>query len=146
MSKDTATYDPKSVIITIGGNPITGFPDGSFIKAERNSDGYSAHVGIDGKVTRVKNNDKTGKIAVTLKHNSPSNRIFEQYARSGQIFDINITDKNFTDNVSVGGSEAWVEKPASFERGKDVSDREWSIFVSDYDQVFEAFDAGTINS
>ncbi len=142
----TATYDPKSVIVTFAGNIITGFADGTFIKGERNEDAYTNHVGVDGEVTRVKNNNDTGTIALTLKHNSPSNRLFEKYAKNGKVSNINVTDTNFDRDVGVGGSEAWVKKPASFERGKEVSDREWIIDVADYAQVFEANDSGTENS
>lgn len=142
----TATYDPKSVIVTINGRPLTGFADGTFIKGERNNDTYSTHVGVDGEVTRVKNNDKTGTISITLKHNSPSNKLLEEYAKKGTMFNINVTDRNFDGDVGIGGSEAWISKPAAFERGKEVSDREWTIHVADYDQVFEANDSGTVNS
>lgn len=142
----TATYDPKSVIVTTNGRPITGFADGTFIKGERNSDTYTNHVGVDGQVTRVKNNDQTGTISITLKHNSPSNRLLESYAKSGKIFDINVTDRNFSGDVGMGGSEGWVSKPATFERGKEVSDREWAIHVADYDQIFESRNDGTVNS
>lgn len=142
----TATYDPKAVIVTFNGKIITGFADGTFIKGERNEDVYTNHVGIDGKVTRVKNNNNTGTITITLKHNSPSNRLLEKYAKSGKVGNISVTDTNFDDDVSMGGSEAWVKKPAAFERGKEVSDREWVFDTADYDQVFDASDAGTANS
>lgn len=142
----TATYDPKSVIVTVNGNIVTGFADGTFVKGERNEDTYSNHVGVDGKVTRVKNNNETGTITITLQHNSPSNRILEKYASNGKIVNINITDTNFDSDVGFGGSEAWVKKPAAFERGKEVGDREWTLDVADYDQVFKSNDAGTTNS
>ncbi len=141
-----ATYDPKKHLIVFDGEIITGFADGTFIKANRNSEKYTPHNSVDGSVTRVKSNDKTGTVSITLTQNSPSNRKLLAAAKSGKIAPLSVTDLNFDDKVGLDGSEAWVSSEAEFQRGKEVGDNEWKFTVADFDQFFEATDSGTTGS
>ena len=49
-----ATYDPKNVKVNVGGVPILGFADGTFITVERTSDNFEKITGADNRTTRIK--------------------------------------------------------------------------------------------
>ena len=51
------TYDPKAVAVLIGGVPIGGFADGTFISVERDNDTFQKVSGSDGIVSRAKSNE-----------------------------------------------------------------------------------------
>jgi hypothetical protein len=143
---NTATYDPTKVVINIDGHTIVNYADGTFIEASQMEDTYSEHVGVDGKVTRVKSANKMGEVTLTLAQNSPSNKKLQELAKNGNIVQFSVTDANFEANVGASGSEAWLRKPADFSRGNEIEDAEWVIVVADYEAAFDSEDAGTVNS
>src|SRR4051812_34676996 len=67
-----ASYDFKKVSLIVDGSFITGFMDGSPIKAEKNADNVTPHVGAAGETTYAENGDNTGMITVTVKAGSAS--------------------------------------------------------------------------
>ena len=60
------TYDPKQISVIVGGAIISGFADGEFVTTERNEDAFTLNVGADGEGGRVKSNNKSGRITLTL--------------------------------------------------------------------------------
>ncbi|NLU42208.1 MAG: DUF3277 domain-containing protein [Firmicutes bacterium] len=129
-------YDPRDVAVVIDGHTVVGFADGTFIEAEKNEDDVSADVGAQGDVTFVFSADNTGTITMTLKHNSPSLTKVMELRNKREPFSIRITDRNFEGDVSVGGSQAMIQKAPPFSRGDSVEDVEVAILVADWDQVF----------
>lgn len=126
------TYDPRDVQVIVGGNILTGFADGGFVKCEKQEDNYETHVGAQGEVSRSRNANPLGTITITLQSTSPSNAVLNRLAKSRNTFAARVVDRN-TGNVTAGGSECWVQKPADREWGDEVSDVEWVIIVADYD-------------
>ena len=87
------TYDPKQVIITVGGVPMSGFSDGTFLEIDRNEPTWNMVVGADGLVTRGKTNNFSGTMTLTLKQSSPSNDVLSGFmaieeASNGVVFPI----------------------------------------------------------
>lgn len=124
------TYNPKKVSVIVGGKIISGFTDGNFIKAARNSDMWSLKTGVDGIATRSKTNDKSGKITITLHQSSPSNDYLSTLALSDEASDtgavpILIRDSNGTSLVSC--LTGWVKKLADGDYEKEVANRVWVI-------------------
>jgi hypothetical protein len=72
------TYDPKKVIITLGGVPIGGYADG-FVQIDPNSETWTKKVGADGEVARALSNDNTHTIQITLMQTSLSNAYVAEY-------------------------------------------------------------------
>lgn len=128
----TKTYDPKDVSVVVNGRVITGFADGTFINASKETENYIPHVGAQGEVSRAVNANPLGKITLTLKSTSPSNSEMNRLAKSKAIFPARVIDRN-DGSLAAGGSECWVEKPANIEYGAEVTSREWVIVVADYD-------------
>lgn len=135
-------YDPRQVAVIVNGQELVGFADGTFIQGERSNERYGEpHVGAKGEVTFVRNADDTGTITVTLKHNSASNAFLMQLWREqdedGTELTVSVIDRNFDNDVSVGGSQAKIANLPAFSRGDEVEDVEWVFRVADYDAAFE---------
>lgn len=124
-------YNPKDVIIVIGGQAITGLASDSFVSAEKTEDGFTEYVGAKGEVSISENANNTGLINVTLAHTSPAINYLNKLANSRTIMAANIVDMN-DNGVRAGGTEAIVRKPADAEWGNEIGDREFEIFVADF--------------
>ena len=126
------TYDPGLVILTVGGNVITGFMDGTFITAERDEDTWKLHVGADGEAARARNRNKAGKIVVTVQQTSPANDLLSAMHNTDEASGAGTGPAYLRDllgNTLVGGDEAFVLKPAPIEFGGEIAGRQWTIVV-----------------
>lgn len=130
------TYDPKQVIVTINGIPMSGFSDGTFLEVDRTEPTWSTVVGADGLVTRGKTNNFTGTVTLTLKQSSPSNDILSglmaiDEATNTGVFPILI--KDLSGNSIYFGGRCWVTQYANSTFGKDISDRQWTLMMDEAD-------------
>jgi len=129
------TYDPASVSVLVGGAPITGFADGTFVSIERNNDTFQIVSGADGIVSRAKSNDKTGSMSITLAQTSPSNDVLEGIASLDELSSTGVVPVMVKDNsgrsVHFSGN-AWVRRVPTAEFGKEISNREWQFDLADY--------------
>lgn len=124
------TYDPGLVVITVGGNVITGFADGTFINVERTSDSFSKTVGASGEVVRVRNRDTSGSITLTLLGSSLSNDTLSALAKIDELTGAGVVAfmlKDLAGTTLVAAESCWVKKPANVEFGKELSNREWTF-------------------
>ena len=130
------TYDPKQVIVTIGGVPMSGFSDGTFLEIDRNEPTWNVVVGADGLVTRGKTNNFTGTVTLTLKQSSPSNDVLSglmaiDEATNRGVFPILV--KDLSGNSIYFGGRCWVTQYANSTFGKDISDRQWVLMMDEAD-------------
>jgi len=137
------TYDPKKVILTVGGTPINGYADGTFISVERENDTFTKQSGADGQVARAKTNDKTGMLTVTLQQTSLSNDTLSAIMKLDEttgngVVPISLTDKRGTTKMIA--AQGWIRKPPVIEEAKEVSSREWTIDLAN----MEVFVGGNI--
>jgi len=122
------TYDPKQIIITFGGVPITGFADGTFLSVSPSGDRFTKIVGADGEVTRSKSNDFTNEVTITLKQSSLSNDYLtgilnaDRLANSGKL---PLQVKDMLGTTLYFWKEAWIKAPPDVEEAKEMSDRAW---------------------
>jgi hypothetical protein len=127
---DFKNYDPGQIVVTFDGNPISGFADGTMVKCSRKSDTFTTNVGTQGDVARVRSQDKTGEVVITLQQVSETNdylsgvlALDEKIGQStGPIL---VKDLNGTTLISA--TIAWLKKPADTEFGKDLGPREWTF-------------------
>jgi hypothetical protein len=129
-----ADYDPKKIVVTLGGTPITGFVDGTFVNFERTNDAFSMTTGADNLTTRTKRNDKSGTLILTLQQTSPSNDLLSTFANldetaSSGVFSLQVKDALGT--TVVNSPAAWIRKFAPIERGNEHSPVEWTIDCAD---------------
>lgn len=124
------TYDPKSVSLIVGGVPISGFADGSFIRVRRNSDAFSLSMGADGEGTRVKSNDKSGQIEVELAQSSLSNQFLSNLALADELNNAGIVAvllKDGSGSSLHGAEQMYVKKTPDSDYAKDATSRVWIL-------------------
>lgn len=125
---EVKTYDPRKMIISFGGIPITGFADGTFIQVTTNTDSFTKKIGADGEVGRSRGNDDTSEVTITLIQTSQSNTYLsgihaaDKLTNSG-AFPLLITD--LLGKTLFFWDSAWIKKLPDFEAGKEISDRAW---------------------
>lgn len=140
------TYDPKEVIITIGGVPMSGFSDGTFLEVVRTEPTWNMVVGADGFVTRGKTNNLSGLVTLTLKQSSPSNDVLSGFMALDELTNsgiIPVLIKDLSGNSTYFSGQGWVMQYANSTFGKDINDREWSIQLATLD-LFVGSNAETV--
>ena len=128
------TYSPKRVELIIGGVPLRGYADGTFINIERTSDAFTTNVGADGEVSRTHSADKTGKITITLQQTSDSNDFLSGLVNADEISllgQVPVLLKDTNGRTLAESPFGWVDKVASSEFAAELSDREWVISCSE---------------
>ena len=127
-------YDPEDYMLVFAGRTITGLADGTPITAGKDANRWETHVGAQGEVSRSRNRNPLGHITVTLKRTSPDLAYLIQKANSDDVDPVHLVDRN-TGEVTVGGSEAWVEKlpDLTAAAGDSVPDIEFTIRIADYE-------------
>ena len=128
------TYDPKQFLVIMGGVPINGFADGTFISIERDEDTFTKTVGADGCVTRSKTNNKAATVTITLLQTSPSNDYLSGLHKLDEEANLGVVDilvKDLNGTTFFYSAVSWVQKPASIENAKEIGEREWTIATGD---------------
>lgn len=125
------TYDPKQVILTIGGVPISGYADETFISIKRsNGAAFTKKRGADGSVERVNRNSYDFTVEITLQQTSNSNLVLDGFlgvdmASNSGVMPITVTDLSGA-SVFVAAS-AWVSEDPQLDFGTDTTSRKWVI-------------------
>lgn len=137
------TYDPKKVVLAVGGVPIGGYADGTFISMERTNDAYMVQSGADGEVSRAKSNDRTGQLTITLAQTSDSNDVLSVIAQLDERANAGVVPiilKEIGGNTVVFSGTGWVRKMPVVEYAKEISNREWILDLAES----EVFIGGTV--
>ena len=124
------TYDPKLVSVVVGGFPISGFADGTFVTVERNEDSWTTQIGTDGEGTRSKSNNKSGRITISLMQTSQSNDILAGFEKSDELSNSGQVPVLINDNLGNAlhsAETAWVVRPANAEYAREAGPREWIL-------------------
>lgn len=124
------TYNPKEIIIIVGGFQLSGYADGAFVTVERKEDMFNLQIGADGEGVRSKSNNQSGSINIKLLQSSASNEILSSFAKLDELsnagtFPILVKDTSGTSLYSA--ESAWIKKIAPSEFGKEAGSREWEI-------------------
>jgi hypothetical protein len=130
------TFDPSKVSVLYGGAIMGGFADGTFVSVEYSSDFFSKVTGVDKFTTRVKSNDFSGSITLTLQQSSPSNDILTGFMLADKLTNKSVLPlliKDFSGTTLVFTAYAWIRKPPTVEFGKELSNREWIFDCAELD-------------
>jgi UTP-glucose-1-phosphate uridylyltransferase len=128
---EVRTYDASNVTVTVDGQFITGFAEGSFVECEKDESNFDVKVSAQGDVSVAKRNNTLGTITITLSQTSPSVNFLDSLAKSGKMFPVSVISNNDV-KEKVYGTQAMVEKPANKTFSDEVEDREYTIKVFDY--------------
>lgn len=126
-----ATYDPSQVLITLGGHLATGFAEDRMVTIEKDENDYDDIVGVEGEVTRSKNNNEAAIVTLYLMQSSPSNEVLSGFRAADKaspgsgVFPFGVKDGNGTSLHTA--ESAWVQKGPTSEYGKKPGPREWKI-------------------
>jgi hypothetical protein len=136
MASLTGTYDPSQVIVSVSGVSLRGFSDGDAIAAKRDEDMSSKKVGIDGKVGRARNANKSGTFEFKLLQTSGANAELSALIAADNLladglgtFPISIIDGS---GASLAyASQCWVKTMPEATFGKEVGERTWVFDAAD---------------
>jgi hypothetical protein len=142
------TYDPKKYAVIIGGVPMSGYADGTFIKVTRSADTFTKTVGVDGNPTRSHIHDRSGEIILTFNQSSPSNAVLSAIAKVDEESNGGIVPVLIKDSLPPNGglpsiavsAKSWIKKWPDQELGKESSNREWTLDCED----IERFEGGNL--
>lgn len=128
------TYDPKQVSLSMGGKPISGFSDGTFINVVRNEQAFNLKVGVDGEGTRAKSNNKSGKIEIELMQSSASNDVLTGFALADELSNngaVPVLLRDGSGRSIFSCLTGWVQKMPDTPFAKEVQTRKWVIETDD---------------
>ena len=128
------TYNPKQIYISLGDHIVTGVAEDSFVTIEPNGDGTSVKVGCYGEVNRAISVNNAFNIRIVLLQDSPTNQYLrDQYKKDQEdgsgAFPVLIKDLMGREKFS--GDMGWVTNQAAWGRGRDTTNREWTLVVAD---------------
>lgn len=126
------TYDAKDVSVIVGGVYLTGFAEGTFVSYEKTEDRWTISTGSMGDTARAKVNNPLGTITVTLQQTSPQVSYLNKLAKSGKLVEARVIHKG-TNTEKIGGTQCFILKEASGEFSNEISNREFTIQVLDFD-------------
>lgn len=130
------TYDPKQVIITIGAVPMSGFSDGTFVEISRDEDVFNKFVGADGNTVRVRNNNTSASMTLTLRQSSPSNDVLSAFLKADELSNrgvLPVLIKDLSGNSTYFSAQGWIRGYPQSSFGKEIENREWVIDLVDLD-------------
>jgi hypothetical protein len=131
-----STYSPTDVILNIGGYQVAGWMS---IGITRNSRGYTVVKGIRGKNTRVRNQDTSATILVTLMASSQTNDVFsyihelDMEEGTGRI---SLTLKDLSGSSVFSTSEAYITGYPAVSKTGQIENTVWEIFAQTTEDFF----------
>jgi hypothetical protein len=130
------TYNPKKTITTFLGVPLTGYADGTFVTVDKAADAYSLTIGGDGEGARAQSADESGTVKVVLLQTSASNDFLANALRKDKLTGVGygpLMVKDVSGRSIALAAEAWVQKEATVEFGKEIVGREWTLASANLD-------------
>lgn len=118
------TYDPKDVIVAVGGALLESWNQ---ITAEFAEDQNLMSTGTTGETTRTKNANRTGTVTINIPQTSTDNAVLNALALADSVANVSIIDKSGTTIITI--PEAVFQKPPNIVLGKDAADgsRDWLL-------------------
>ena len=132
------TYDPKKIILTFRGILVRGYAGGTFINVNREADGFTKSVGASGDVTRVRSNDRSGTVAVTLQAESPANDALSAVAIADELTGDQtgaLLLKDLNGTTLIRAEAAWIRKFPEFEYADEGGNREWMFDCAELEML-----------
>lgn len=129
-----SSYNPQEIAVIIGGIPIEGLADGTFVNVERSANTFEKSTGCDNRTTRIKQNDRSGTVTITLSQTSPSNdylsgiMALDEATGDGVVA---LLIKDINGSTLCSAPYAWIVKPSPAGYGKSITNREWKLDCSD---------------
>lgn len=134
MPQDVQTYDASENSLSISAISIdSGFADGEFVSIEPQTEDFTDKIGTDGSVARSKSNDQRATIKVKLLQTSDGNtrltalRTLALNGPNGADVGAFALRDRTTGVLLAYAAQAWVMKPPTLSRGREVVEYEWTL-------------------
>lgn len=125
-----AQYDPGQVTVIIGGSPISGFADGTFVSVSFDEQQWNKVTGADGLTQRSKTNNYAGSITITLMNGSASNDVLDQIWQDDRHNNggaVGVLIKDLSGRTIWQAENGWVQQMPDQAFSKDTENRDWVI-------------------
>lgn len=128
----TQNFDPKAVLLLVGGKIIDGFAPGTFISVEYDADQVSVQVGSDGQAVWSKQHNRAATVTVTLMPGSQGNLTLSSllnldHALGDGRVPLVLTDPSTVPATTHVASSARVLKEPNTVYANEAQAREWQI-------------------
>ena len=93
-------------------------------------------MGVTGEAVRARNNNRSGKITVTLMQSAQSNDDLSSFAAADELNDggvVPVLIKDGSGSTVASAATAWVQKYPNTEFQKEATTREWVIETDELD-------------
>lgn len=125
----TRTYDPKQIVMTLGGILFTGYVEGTFVDIEK-EDGFKEDIGADGTENRTNTNKTGATVTVTLQQQSITNDELSSLYNTDILSNTGkrpFTMKDLNGTTFVFSKNAYIMKQPKIANGGTAGPREWKI-------------------
>ena len=131
MAGEVRTYNSARVLVLVGGVPLQGFAEGTFVNIAPQADRVTSKSGADGEVSRSISSDKRHTITVTLQQTSPSNDVLSGMALADELsgggFPVPFLVQDLSGRTLFATDVAWVSRAPNITFGVESGDREWAF-------------------
>jgi hypothetical protein len=128
MAAGVYTYASDEVQIIVGGVPMSGLADGTFVSISRDEQAFTKVTGADGSTSRSKSANRAGSITITLKQTSPANDVLSGFMIADEQSNngvVTVMVKDTGGRTLHYASAAWVQQMPDQDFSKEISNREW---------------------
>jgi hypothetical protein len=128
------SFDPKSVVITIGGVPMSGFADGTFLELTADNMQFTKITGADGYTTRVKSNNYGATMTLTLSQSSPSNEVLSAFLTADRLRNAGVVPvlvKDMSGTTTFFAGSGWIQQFPDTTFGNEINNRAWTIDLAE---------------
>lgn len=132
------SFDPKSVVVTIGGVPMSGYADGTFLEVTADTQQFTKVVGADGFTTRVKSNNYGGVMTLTLSQSSPSNDVLSAFLNADRLSNSGIVPiliKDLSGTTIIFSGTGWIQQFPDVIFGNEINNRAWTLDLAEIDII-----------
>lgn len=131
MAGEVRTYNSARVLVLVGGVPLQGFAEGTFVEIAPQADRVSSKAGADGEVARSIVPDKRHMITITLQQTSPSNDVLSGMAAADELsgggLPVPVLVQDLSGRTVFATDVGWISKAPSLSFGAESGEREWTI-------------------
>lgn len=141
-----ALYSPEDVVILLGGIvPIEGLAEGSFISISKSGEQYKTTTTADGRVSRVKNEDPTHTVTLTLHSTADANLILSGLASTDHIVNSVVIPLFIKDGLGTTMFYApsfWIEQLPERVFSEGVEANQWTLRTAGAQMVVGGNESG----
>jgi hypothetical protein len=130
MASEVRTYGSGQVLVLVGGVPLTGLGEDTFVEIAPMTDRVTSAVGADGEIARSISSDRRHTVTITLQQTSPSNDILSGFAQVDELTGsavLPVLVQDLTGRTMFAASQGWISGMPTVSFGNEVGTREWVL-------------------